>query len=400
MNQLKKTDRKAIAHLSTYGLALFLFLTPFEYPLADLMEVSPLRLVGLFAMGLAIIDIFMQRTLRLDYRVVYVVFWLLYGLVTYLWAIDETRWQSYYSIYLNNALMFLLFSMITFSKHETDILKKSMVFGVGALLLYMTFVPDAVIYSAYQNRLTLNAGTEGLDQNYLAALLLISFGIVFYNLCNIKQNGFCKLLSIIFCGAIAYYTLLTGSRSGLIAVTLIVLLSINTSWKTRLSIGIPVVVLLVIVFPIVVQYVPEKLLDRFSLSALTGQEAESGTRLLIWRRALSSLQGIELLFGYGAGASQTVVGNALGRGDAAIHNHYIAMLVEFGVIGFLFVNIPILKMLKSIAKKDKCMAISFVGILLMAFFLDVVTTKFFWSAMILLSTCCSGYNNVILKDGE
>ena len=399
MNQIINTDRKGVTHLSTYGLALFLFLTPFEYPLADLMSISPLRLVGLFAMGLAVLDILMQKTLKLDYRIIYFAFWLLYGLITYLWAIDEIRWQSYYSIYLNNALMFLLFSMVSYTKHEVYVLKKSMIFGVGALLLYMIFVPGAVIYSDYQNRLTLNAGTEGLDQNYLAALMLIAFGVVFYNLCNGKQKKLYKVLSITFCLVIAYYVLLTGSRSGLIALLMHVLLSINTSWKTRLSIGIPVVVILVIVFPLVVQYIPEELLDRFSLSALTGQEAESGTRLLIWGRALSSLQGIELLFGYGTGASQTIVGNALGRGDAAIHNHYIAMLVEFGVIGFLFVNVPILKMLKAMAKKDKCMTISFLGILLMACFLDVVTTKFFWSAMILLSICCSTRNDISVEGG-
>ena len=389
MNQIKNTDRKGVTHLSTYGLALFLFLTPFEYPLADLMSISPLRIVGLLAMGLAVFDILMQKILKLDYRIIYVAFWLIYGLITYLWAIDESRWQSYYFIYLNNALMFLLFSMVSYTKHEAGVLKKSMVFGVGALLLYMTFIPNAVIYSAYQNRLTLNAGEDGLDQNYLAALMLISFGIVFYNLCNVNQKKMRKIISILFCLVIAYYVLLTGSRSGLISILVIVLLSVNTSWKTRLSFGIPVLLIMLVVFPFIVQYIPEELLDRFSLSALTGQEAESGTRLLIWGRALSSLQGIELLFGYGAGASQTVVGNALGRGDAAIHSHYIAMLVEFGVIGFLLVNIPILKMIKVMVKNDKCMAISFTGILLMAFFLDVVTTKFFWSAMILLTVCCS-----------
>ena len=130
MNQIIHTDRKGVTHLSTYGLALFLFLTPFEYPLADLVSISPLRIVGLLAMGLAVLDILMQKTLKLDYRIIYVAFWLIYGLITYLWAIDETRWQSYYSIYLNNALMFLLFSMISFTKHEANVLKKSMVFGV------------------------------------------------------------------------------------------------------------------------------------------------------------------------------------------------------------------------------------------------------------------------------
>lgn len=392
MNPIENADRKVIKHLSTYGLALFLFLTPFEYPLADLVSVSPLRLVGLLAMWLALADILIQHKFRIDYRIIGIVLWLSYGLFSYFWAIDQTRWMSYYSIYLNNALMFLLLSTLTFTKYEVNFLKKSMVFGVGALLLYMTFVPNAVIYSDYQHRLTLNAGTEGLDQNYLAALMLVAFGLVFYDLCNGGQKKVYKLVSIVFCAAVAYYAFLTGSRSGLIALLLIVLLSLNTSWKTRLSIGIPLVLFLFVVLPLIAQHVPEGLLDRFSLKALTGQEAESGTRLLIWRRALESISSVKVFFGYGAGASQTVIGNALGRGDAAIHNHYLAMVVETGIIGFLFMNVPIFKMFKDTFKKDKGAAVAFAGILLMAFFLDVVTTKFFWAALILLSICCAAEN--------
>lgn len=399
MNQIINTDRKGVTHLSTYGLALFLFLTPFEYPLADLMSISPLRIVGLLAMGLALIDILMQKTVRLDYRIIYVALWLIYGLITYLWTIDETRWQSYYSIYLNNALMFVLFSMASYTKHEAEVLKKSMVIGVGALLLYMTFIPNAVIYSAYQNRLTLNAGEDGLDQNYLAALMLISFGIVFYNLCNTKQKKMRKIISIIFCLAIAYYILLTGSRSGLIAVLLIVLLSINTSWKTRLSIGIPVLLIMLVVLPFVAQYIPEELLDRFSLKALTGQEAESGTRLLIWGQALTSLKDLKWVLGYGVGASQSIIGNILGMGkDMAIHNHYIASLVEVGFCGSILLTLPVIKMIKKALKQDKSVATAFLGILLMAFFIDVLTTKFFWSAMILLSICCSTRNDISVEE--
>ena len=388
MNSTIPVENNRIKHLSTYGLALFFFLTPFEYPLADLIPISPLRIVGLLSMGLAVWDIVMQRTVKLDYRNIYILLWLIYGFITIFWALDIDRFQSYYSIYMNNTLMFLLFSLVSFTQYEITVLKKSLVFGVGALLLYMTFIPGAIVYSTYQHRLTLNAGTDGLDQNYLAALMLIAFGIVLYNFCNKKQKKWHKVLSIIYCVAIAYYVLLTGSRSGLIAVLLIVLLCINSSWKTRLSIGIPVVVLLLFVFPFVTQYIPEDLLDRFSLSALTGHEAESGTRLVIWTRAISSLQGLKWIFGYGVGASQSVVGDIIGMGkDMAVHNHYIASLVEVGIVGLLFIMIPIIKMVKRTIKIDKAVAISFCGILLMAMFLDVLTTKFFWVAMILLCVC-------------
>ena len=389
MNPLQTVNKDAIKHLSTYGLALFFFLTPFEYPLADLMAVSPLRIVGLVAMALAVLDIFKQWILKIDYRFLSVALLLFYGLVSFIWALDRERFSSYYSIYFNNALMFLLFSLVTFTKHETQVLKKSMIFGVGALLLYMTFIPDAVIYSDYQNRLTLNAGKDGMDQNYLAALMLIAFGLVFYALCNNKElKKSHKILSVVFCIAIVYYVFLTGSRSGLLAILLISMLSINTSWKTRLYVGIPIALIITCIFPILSWYIPEELLQRFSLKAITGQEAESETRLLIWSHTIQFMKDFKWIFGCGVGASQTVVGNLLGTGkDMAIHNHYLAMIVEFGLVGSLFINIPIFKMDIRMWKQDKSLGIAFIGIMIMALFIDVITTKFFWEAMILLSVC-------------
>lgn len=390
MDTINGRNTRTIRHFSTLGLALFLFLTPFEYPLADLFTVSPLKIVGLIAMGLAALDVLRQKTLKLDYRVLYVVLWLLYGAVTVIWVANRERFQSFYSIYLNNALMFLLFSMISFSKYEAYFLKKTLILGVWALLFYMLLIPDAAVFSDYQHRLTLNAGKEGLDQNYLAALMLVSFGIVFYDFCNAKREKAKKIVSLLFCVAVVVCIILTGSRSGLIALIAIIVLSINTSWKIRLYIGVPTMLLLVIVFPILMEQLPKELIERFSLSAFTGQTAESGTRLLIWNRALSALKGFKWVFGVGIGASQTVVGNLLGKGyDAVIHNHFIAMLVECGIVGFCFINIPIFKMIAHARKRDKGLAIAFFSIMVLSFFVDVLTTKFFWSAMILISVCCT-----------
>lgn len=379
---------KKIKHFSTYGLMIFFFLTPFEYPLADLMLVSPLRIVSLLTIFLAFIDILNQRILKIDYRFIGIFFWLLYGLNTIFWVDNIARFQSFYSIYFNNAFMFLIFSVISFSEYEVERLKKSIILGVVALLLYMTFFPNAVIYSSYQHRLTLNAGRNGLDQNYLAALMIVAFGLVFYNLCNQEQTKIKKILSICFCLSIFYYIILTGSRSGLLAVMLIVMLSVNTSLKAKILIFFSIIIL-IIALPKIVKYFPPGLLERFTLKALTGNEGESGTRIIIWKQATYSLKNLKWIFGNGIGSSQTVIGNILGIGkDMAIHNHYIAMLVEVGIIGFLLINYPIFKMIKKQDKQDKDIKVAFLGIMVVAFFVDVATTKFFWSAMILLSVIC------------
>ena len=390
MNTIRSGDGRTIRNFSTFGLALFLFLTPFEYPLADLFAVSPLKVIGLIAMGLAALDVLRQKKLKLDYRVGYILCWLLYSAVTVVWAANRERFQYFYSIYLINAMMFLLFSMISFSKYEAEFLKKALVLGVWALFAYMLLIPDAVIFSDFQHRLTLNAGKQGLDQNYLAALMLVAFGLVFYDFCNRKQKKYEKIIGLLFCIIVTYCVVLTGSRSGLIALVAMIALSVNTSWKIRLSIGIPTVILLLVVFPLAVAYLPTELTDRFSLSAFTGQTAESGARLLIWERALRALKGFKWVFGVGIGASQTVVGNLLGKGyDAVIHNHFIAMLVECGAVGSLLINVPIFKMIAQARRRDKGLAIAFLSIMILAVFVDVLTTKFFWSAMILISVCCT-----------
>lgn len=395
MNHSNMNSVHSVKHISTYGLAIFLFLTPFEYPLADLISVSPLRIVGILSMLLATFDIIAQKKIKIDFRIKCVILWLTYGLITFFWVVNKDRFQLYYFTYLNNALMFLLFSLVSFTEYETRILKRSVVFGVTSVLLYMQFFPNAVRYSNYQHRLTLNAGKEGLDQNYLAALMLVSFGIVLYNLINVKQSKIKNIFSVFFCIAVIYCVILTGSRSGLIALFLITLLCINTSWKTILKIGLPTIIAVYALFTIFSKHIPAELYERFSLSAMMGKETESGSRLIIWKKALESLKNLKWLFGYGVGASQTVVGNIFGTGkEMAIHNHYLALIVETGILGFFLINYPIFRMLKELRKSKREIFISFVGIAVMAFFLDVLTTKFFWSALILMSTIYSSVSQI------
>lgn len=374
-------------HLSVYGMAVFLFLTPFEYPLADLTATSPLRIVGIIAMALALLDITTRKfTARPDFRFYWIVVWLLYGLVSFLWVTQKSRYWSYFGMYFNNAVMFLLFTLLNYSKEEYALLKKSMILGVAALLLYMTFIPGALVYSSYSHRLTLMTGAEGLDQNYLAALMLMPFGFVLYDLFNKRCRLLSKIASIVFCVTILIYIVLTGSRSGLLALIVMTVICVNTSWKKALLIGVPLVLILLFVLPLLFEQLPKSITERFTWEAFTGNTAESGTRLIIWKNALNALKNLRWLFGYGVGASQTVTGNILGNGtDMAIHNHYLAMLVEFGLVGTVATMLPMYKMVFGLWKRNKAMVVAFSGILVMTFFLDVVTTKFFWSAMLLLS---------------
>ena len=57
-------------------------------------------------------------------------------------------------------------------------------------------------------------------------------------------------------------------------------------------------------------------------------------------------------------------------------------------------------MIKREMNKQKEIAFGMIGILFMAMFLDVVTTKFFWSSLLLLSAACASYEYNNFNKGE
>lgn len=199
-----------LMHLSTYGLALFFILLPFEYPLAAIGTQSVLMLVGVATMGLAVLDLIVAQNFKFHFshRVVFTIVWIIYAGLTAIWCNYQAAYSYFYMMYLRNCLMFILIAMIDYSRREAFVVKKSAVLGVGLLMLYMTLVPGATRYSNYQHRLKLVAGNSNLDENYLAAILLIGFGFVLYWLINQKTAKLkFKAIALLYCAGCIYYIL-------------------------------------------------------------------------------------------------------------------------------------------------------------------------------------------------
>ena len=139
---------------------------------------------------------------------------------------------------------------------------------------------------------------------------------------------------------------------------------------------------------------PADLAERYSIAALTGQTTESSPRMMIWMGLLSKLKGFRILFGFGAGSASPITREVY-RFNAAAHSFYIAHIVELGVIGLaLFVTLIIKMAIKLVKTKELgCFAI-LIGIMVIGFFLDLLTTKFFWSVMMLATVCISAQKTV------
>ena len=384
-------DRR-LMHLSTYGLALFFILLPFEYPLAALGTQSVLMLVGVATMGMAAIDLIATQRFQIqfNYRIIIPVLWLIYAGLSMIWCRYSAAFSEFYMMYFRNCLMFILISMINYQKKEVALMKKAAAFGVGLLLLYMTFVPGATRYSSYQHRLELVAGSSNLDENYLAAILLIGFGFMVYWLINKKiVNMIHKIIAIVYCIGYIYYIFATGSRSGLIAGIVMLIILLAGSIKRNTLIVLVIGLALIIAYPYIVMLLPSDLAERYSIAALTGKTTESSPRMMIWMGLLSRLKGLRILFGFGAGSASPITREVY-RFNAAAHSFYIAHIVELGVIGLtMFITLIARMAIKLVKTKELgCFAI-LIGIMVIGFFLDLLTTKFFWSVMMLVTVCIS-----------
>ena len=372
---------------SAVGMVLFFLMLPFEYPLAELSVYSPLRYVSVLVMGLALLDIFFSDgILRLDKRIIMVLAWLAFAVLSYLWCATKEGYREHISIYFNNTAMFLLVSAVSYSNKSYKLAENSFIAGTVLLLLYMTFVPGATAESEWQSRLTLAFDGEALlDQNYLAALMTMQYGMLLYDILVEKERKKHRILKFAIIVAILYYTLRAGSRGGLLSMGVITIICVALGVKKNLWKILLLIVAALFVVPYMLTFIPETVLERFSLEALLGQTEESGSRLEIWTVAWEAVRSRNFVLGYGAGNAQAIIGREYTR-DAATHNAYLAQLLELGIVGLgLFGGVMWSTARELFQNKYIRLGVAFVGILVTGMFLDVITTKFFWAAMMLVT---------------
>lgn len=373
--------------LSAYGMLLFFLMLPFEYPLAELLGFSLLRYVGVLVMGLALLDILLSDGLiRINIRVGMLLVWLAFAVLSYLWCASKEGYREFIGMYINNTAMFLLISAVSYSRKSYKLVETGFLTGTVLLLLYMTFVPGATMESAWQSRLTLAAGGEDLlDQNYLAALMTMQYGMLLYDVLVEKERKKHKVLKLVIVVVILYYVIRTGSRGGLLSIAVVTAICVamgvkKNAWKILL-----LIVAALFAVPYMLTFLPEDLMERFSLDAMLGRTTESSSRLEIWSVAWEAIRSGNFILGYGAGNAQTVIGSSYVH-DSATHNAYLAQLLELGIVGLgLFCGVMWSTVRELFRNKYIRLGVAFVGIIVTAMFLDVITTKFFWATMMLLS---------------
>ncbi|MGN0451588.1 MAG: O-antigen ligase family protein [Acutalibacteraceae bacterium] len=217
------------------------------------------------------------------------------------------------------------------------------------------------------------------EPNNQGAYIAIGFTIFLYRILNSEKN---RLLYGIALLVNAYATLKTGSRTGLLTLAVVALALLLTSLRKKGFSAWKGIVLGVLAFValyyIVKAYLPQNTFERlFEFVTYEG----GSNRDLLWENALELYkQDLNPIFGAGWGAYFAY--NGIYK---VVHNTYLGMLCDVGIIGFLLFFVPILIAIWKLWKKREILPICFfITAAVPAFFIDSINKRYFWNPVILL----------------
>jgi len=393
------TSNFSARNIAVLLLALYFFLAPFE----DLLT-SKVGTLGKFIIIL-VMGIFLLPIVRRKKAVFSQEIWKLTGLVIYLiflawlsvvWASDIPTAISRNSAYTTLPLVFIVFSMHSYSESEYRLLKNAALFGGLTAIVYILFTQG--VQHVLAGRMTINGNN---DPNNLAALFLLPIGFAFDYM--IETKGWRKLFFIFSFVILVYFTLLTGSRGGLLSTMVLVLAYCFTKGYTKkfgrilLFIGI-----VAIVAVIIVRYLPEAIFNRlFSYESYENAAQNSTQRGVIWKHVIVDVIPNMKLWGYGSGCAPLVLGEIYGY-VKGVHNTYLCMIIEYGILGIPCFMLLLIRLIKKIKKKEKTIEFALLfGIMCSIFFLDAYAKKFFWNVMYIEVICLqTTFNKSVIINRE
>jgi len=197
------------------------------------------------------------------------------------------------------------------------------------------------------NRLS-GAPKDVVNPNQLAWVIINTIPFLFY-LC--WQNGkFGKMIFLMLTPPFSYALLLTGSRSGIVSLAIVISGIVLISERKLLNL----LVSMAIVFPIAIYMFSSADADlqtRYrSLvdSSVAGADTKQG-RINALINQLGSIAN-NPLFGNGLGTSYETNANVLAGRAQITHNLYIEIIQEAGIIGFSLFTAYIVTMVRALAK--------------------------------------------------
>lgn len=381
-----------------FPFGLYCFLVPFDFILAvgGLSHGATInKFLGIASiLALSLSGLFEKKLIKPEKIVIWWGLFVLIGVLSVFWAIKPELMYSRIPTATGLFLLYLVVASYKVTEEDFAVVKKMIVYGGVSASLYVSFLYyfERVTYLG-TGRASLSAGMERADPNLFAYTLLVPFALAM-SAAYTQRNTLTKLLHWFLLGILAFGILITGSRGALLGIIIILFTFLFSGGKKHLLVPTAAISL------IVLHFAPQMVFERITESVQTG----GAGRLVIWSTGIDALKhyavsGYYGLVGIGLDNFPTIFLHygPLSRLTNAPHNSYLGVIVESGIIGFLFMLVAIYKHYRLIANRycrydhnSLPLKAAFLGLMVSAFFLDVIWKKSFWLIWILILM----YNNV------
>ncbi len=305
------------------------------------------------------------------------ILWFIFLCLSMIWSnfLNESYKVHFFTI-LGNVL---LITVIGNKKFDYEFLRlilqcyfgASFVFGILSVLFHESYLD-----SLYISRQVLTLFGQQNDPNNCSAFLMIGFSFALYSIIYEKSKIWLNLIIIIING---YAILLTSSRTGFIGIGIIAIIFFIFSNKRNIKSYVinNIVKYFFILFGIAmivmvgIKYLPEDNINRLFMFE---QYRDGSGRGELLNYALDLIRKRPLI-GWGWGGYYYP--------EMGLHNTFLAIMCDSGVIGLLLFIIPIISICIQAVKTGNIIIIVVITCgLFPSLFIDAINKRFFWNSII------------------
>lgn len=358
--------------------SLYFLLSPIEI---GMNQLSPTNSSVKYVMLIIILAALFKKGLVLSKINISILIWILFSFISISWSPNINDALFYFRMYLLSGLFYIVIVKNGFSVRNIDLFLVSLMLGSTIAALFVIVSP-IVLSNTYSERYTLSMFGGEMDPNGAAALISYGYVISLYDIVlKRKMIIFKSIISVISLLGVLY----TGSRGGLVAITLATLVIViyplfskgNKFKKFWILITSSLIVLLLGYYTI--SYLPERTFDRLFMF----RKYEGGSnRTLIWE---SYYRSISPIWGNGIG-SMNIISYQNNGHLTGTHNTYLQLIVDVGVVGlfcFLYLIFYLLIRTNRLIEKKTLVLSLILTAIVPAFFLDSLQQRNFWIGLIL-----------------
>ena len=198
-------------------------------------------------------------------------------------------------------------------------------------MVYIIYAQFFTVDQIYTGRKMITFGAYGsMDPNEWCSYMIVPVAVSLYRFFEDKRIQL-KLLYICYILLTLYCALLEGSRGGLLALLVTILLVVrkeaHLSARALLGGVLSCIVMVFVVWRFILPLIPETIMQRFTIEGMTAYGGAGG-RGGLWKEIFEYLweHPVRLLVGNGLYGSMSV--------PFVAHNQLLQVLVDMGIVGF------------------------------------------------------------------